>query len=116
MSDEFYGYSNIESRIVYLEFFDSATLADFLEEEERENLGNMREWDCFDIPSLANVLKNHVETCLEESCHGFGLRIALTYVSRVNFADIAENLICYHLDCLPIDLASYRRKSKKRKY
>ena len=113
MSDEFYGYSNLESRIVYLEFFDGATLGDFLEEEERENLVNMRDWECFDIASIAGILKEHVEACLEETCHGFGFRVALNYISRVNFEDIAENLICFHLNSLPTDMVSYRRKKGK---
>ena len=90
MSDGYNGWSNYETWRINLEMVDGMTPEDFgfrrnefLDEERRDNF----------TVRLADALESYVHETVEQDAKGFALDLAVSFLHRVNWMEIANHMV-----------------------
>lgn len=86
---EYNGWTNYETWRIQLEVFDGQELTDFFDPSGMEK-------DDVDIRDIASLLEDHIVSYLEESGKGLVLDLAMSFISNVDFEEIAKHMINDH--------------------
>ena len=87
---EYNGWANYETWRIQLEVFDGMELSDFVDDVrhiEREDV---------DVRDIATLLEEYVCSYLEETGKGLVLNLAMSFISNVDFEEIARHMIEDH--------------------